>query len=120
MAVCIITLLHMVANGGLQPSIHVYVNLADYSHNCQHLSNSVSLTSVTVGTCSNSDAFLSCSNLWILAAVAERLCSKERFLAFLFKRGELAIESFISFTGPVTKYVMKFSDQIIDKKVLRL
>ena len=110
----------MVANGGLQPSIHVYVNLADYSHNCQHLSNSVSLTSVTVGTCSNSDAFLSCSNLWILAAVAERLCSKERFLAFLFKRGELAIESFISFTGPVTKYVMKFSDQIIDKKVLRL
>ena len=36
----------------------------------------------------------------ILAAVAERLCSNDLFLALRFFRGELAMEPLISLIGP--------------------
>ena len=47
--------------------------------------------------------FLSSSSLAILAEVADRDWSNERFLMFLFLREVLATDPFTSFTGPATK-----------------
>ena len=56
---------------------------------------SLTLVAVVVVIC-----FFSSSTLDILAEVADREWSNERFLAFLFWREVLAIEPVISFTGP--------------------
>lgn len=49
---------------------------------------------------SASSSLLSLSSLTILAAVAESVCSKDLFRAFLLSRGEQAMEPFSNLTGP--------------------